>query len=151
MAVARDSLLTNDYVNHFAELVMLLELVIESPHLIEDIRNWTPRSYCEHIGRIGFEPADSLRQAYERLEPARRAMLDAVSGDANRLGAALRSTIADANVAPARLPGIVRIGCEGLHDHIRRLAAILANKPLAQIERNELISQSDIDALLAAA
>jgi hypothetical protein len=149
MPASSASRLTNDYINHFGELVMLLEMLPDCPHLIEEARSWTPRSYPEHLEKITFAAIGPLREGYAGLDPDRRAMLDQTADDANRLGVTIAAVLADANLTAARLTEITRVGCAAMHAHIRRLSAILAGKPLPAIDRDCDI-QAEIDALLAA-
>jgi hypothetical protein len=41
--------LATDYLNHFNEAIMMLELAPEMPDCMEDLSAWRPLSYCEHF------------------------------------------------------------------------------------------------------
>ena len=41
--------LATDYLNHFNEAIMLLEMVPDMPECAEDFLTWTPLSYAEHF------------------------------------------------------------------------------------------------------
>ena len=45
--------LATDYLNHFNEAIMLLEMIPDMPECFEDFLGWQPLSYAEHfkIGR----------------------------------------------------------------------------------------------------
>lgn len=62
--------LATDYLNHFNEVVMLVELLPSMPELREDILAWSPASYAEHFQHTGFRDKDLAIEAYG-LSPAR--------------------------------------------------------------------------------
>lgn len=68
--------LATDYLNHFNEAVMLLEMVPDMPECAEDFLTWQPLSYCEHFMASGFKARDLAVTAYERADPAIRAQFD---------------------------------------------------------------------------
>src|SRR6478609_3577070 len=41
--------LATDYLNHFNEAIMLLEMIPDMPECAEDFLTWTPLSYAEHF------------------------------------------------------------------------------------------------------
>ena len=43
------TLLATDYLNHFNEIVMLLEMLPDLPDCLEDVQAWRPKSYAEHF------------------------------------------------------------------------------------------------------
>ena len=45
--------LATDYLNHFNEAIMLLEMVPDMPECAEDFLSWQPLSYAEHF--MGFQ------------------------------------------------------------------------------------------------
>ena len=143
-------LLTSDYLNHFGELVMLLEMLPDMPEAIDDARAWRPRSYQSHLGAMTWSSTAQLRMDFERLEPHRREMLDEASANANRLGSAIVAALQDDRLSPERLSGVVHLGCGAMHAHIRRLSAILAGLSDIDVEMPSCDAQAQIDAVLAA-
>ncbi len=59
------SLLATDYLNHFNEVVMMLEMVADMPEMIEDVREWRPRSYPDHFRQSVFTDRELAVYAYE--------------------------------------------------------------------------------------
>jgi hypothetical protein len=47
--ISETTLLATDYLNHFNEIVMLLEMVPDMPELFEEAVAWQPKSYVEHF------------------------------------------------------------------------------------------------------
>ena len=64
--------LATDYLNHFNEAIMLLEMVPDMPECAEDFLTWTPLTYAEHFWASNFKARDLAIEAYE-LSDARTA------------------------------------------------------------------------------
>src|SRR5580765_4567683 len=60
--------LSTDYLNHFNEAVMLLEMVPDMPECAEDFLTWTPLSYAEHFWASNFKARDLAIEAYEKAD-----------------------------------------------------------------------------------
>lgn len=60
-----ETFLATDYLNHFNEIVMLLEMVPDMPELAEDAFDWAPKSYVEHFEDSGFQAKDLAIEAYD--------------------------------------------------------------------------------------
>jgi hypothetical protein len=56
--------LSTDFLNHFNEAHMILEMLPDWPDMFEDLRHWQPRSYEEHFKLSGFSDADIIIEAY---------------------------------------------------------------------------------------
>jgi hypothetical protein len=71
------TLLASDYLNHFHELVMLLEAVDSDPEgFTEDLAGWRPLTYEEHFSASGFRDKTLAIAAYRRAPPRIRARFD---------------------------------------------------------------------------
>jgi hypothetical protein len=68
--------LATDYLNHFNEAIMLLEMVPDMPECAEDFLTWTPLSYAEHFWASNFKARDLAIEAYESADPKLRADFD---------------------------------------------------------------------------
>ena len=72
--------LATDYLNHFNEAVMLLEMIPDMPDCAEDFLQWRPLSYAEHFTASNFKARDLAIDAYESADPTIRAEFDHVTG-----------------------------------------------------------------------
>jgi hypothetical protein len=72
--------LATDYLNHFNEAIMLLEMVPDMPECAEDFLTWTPLSYCEHFMASNFKARELAIEAYEQADAAIRAEFDNIAG-----------------------------------------------------------------------
>jgi len=61
--------LATDFLNHFNEATMLLELLPTAPNCKEDFLAWHPMSYCEHFMASHFKHRDLAIAAYEVASP----------------------------------------------------------------------------------
>lgn len=75
--------LATDYLNHFNEAIMLLELLPSCPECRDDILAWRPMNYCEHFAASGFGGRDLAIAAYEAADPTLRAKLEELAGCMN--------------------------------------------------------------------
>src|SRR3982074_154519 len=57
--------LATDYLNHFNEAIMLLEMIPDMPECTEDFLTWSPLSYAEHFWASNFKARDLAIEAYE--------------------------------------------------------------------------------------
>src|SRR6202011_4762032 len=65
--------LATDYLNHFNEAIMLLEMIPDMPECGEDFLAWCPLSYCEHFMASNCKARDLATSAYESAAPDIRA------------------------------------------------------------------------------
>ena len=75
--INESTLLASDYLNHFHELVMLLEAVSSEPDgFTGDLLAWRPLTYEEHFSESGFRDKTLAVAAYRRAPPKIRARFD---------------------------------------------------------------------------
>ena len=85
--------LASDYLNHFNEAIMLLDLLPTTPECIVELIGWEPLSYEEHFGTSHFKDKELAIAAYATAEPAARAQLDEIADTMNALLAATCETL----------------------------------------------------------
>lgn len=71
--------LATDYLNHFNEAIMLLEMIPDRPECAEDFLTWIPLSYCEHFMASNFKERDLAIEAYEQADAKIRAEFDNIA------------------------------------------------------------------------
>jgi hypothetical protein len=72
--------LATDYLNHFNEAIMLLEMLSSCPDCLDDFLAWKPASYREHFAASRFKGRDMAIAAYDAADPNLRGCLDALAG-----------------------------------------------------------------------
>ena len=97
--------LATDYLNHFNEAIMLLELVPDMPECADDFLAWRPLTYAEHFTASNFKARDLAIAAYDSADADIRAAFDnitiAMTSILTAVGAAMRK--ADQDRTRARL------------------------------------------------
>jgi hypothetical protein len=91
--------LATDYLNHFNEAIMLLEMIPDMPECAEDFLVWQPLSYCEHFTASNFKARDLAIEAYGSADPGIRAgfenITSAMTSILTAVGAAMREAKQD--------------------------------------------------------
>ncbi|MBL4800351.1 MAG: hypothetical protein JKY45_00570 [Emcibacter sp.] len=59
------TLLATDYMNHFNEVHMLMDMLPSMPDCIEDIREWAPKTYQDHFKDSVFTAKELAINAYK--------------------------------------------------------------------------------------
>jgi hypothetical protein len=86
--------LATDYLNHFNEAIMLLEMIPDMLECAEDFLGWQPLSYREHFMASNFKARDLAISAYDSADAGIRAEFDRITGAMTSIltavGAAMR-------------------------------------------------------------
>ncbi len=62
------SLLATDYLNHFNEIAMLIEMVADMPDMLEECKSWRPKTYKAHFEQSNFADKDIYVEAYDYVQ-----------------------------------------------------------------------------------
>ena len=97
-----ETLLATDYLNHFNEIAMLIEMAGDMPECVEDIAEWEPLDYAAHFRNSAFADKELAILAYENAPAKHREPFDTVVDQANRIAgeAALALIEAGKNLSP---------------------------------------------------
>jgi hypothetical protein len=71
--------LATDYLNHFNEAIMLLEMIPDIPECAEDFLGWQPLSYREHFTASNFRARDLAIEAYDSADRTIREEFDSLT------------------------------------------------------------------------
>jgi hypothetical protein len=71
--------LATDYLNHFNEAIMLLEMIPDVPECADDFLEWHPLTYSEHFTASNFKARDLAIAAYESADAKIRAEFDNIT------------------------------------------------------------------------
>src|ERR1700755_391792 len=88
--------LATDYLNHFNEAIMLLEMVPDMPECAEDFLGWQPLSYCEHFTASNFRARDLAIEAYGSADAEIRAEFDNITSAMTSILTAVGSAMREA-------------------------------------------------------
>ena len=142
--IHEDTLLATDYLNHFNEIVMLLELIADMPECLDDALAWQPKRYEEHFSESSFQDKALAILAYENAPSRYREPFDQIVAQM------------DATVIKS-LKRIHEVTQEGDVEHLRHVVSGVTLKlqrfvdvASAVIHGREVTSgQDEIDSLLA--
>ena len=81
--------LATDYLNHFNEAIMLLEMIPDMPECAEEFLEWQPRSYREHFAASNFKARELAIEAYDSANPQIRTEFDNITGAMSSILAAV--------------------------------------------------------------
>lgn len=78
--------LSNDYLNRYSEVLMLIELAPSDPEgIAADLAGWRSVSYREHFGTSRLRHAPEALAAYDRLPPDHRRTFEEITAAMDRL------------------------------------------------------------------
>lgn len=142
--------LATDYLNHFNEVMMLLEMLPAMPDCSEDILAWEPLSYEEHFMQSGFSEKQLAVMAYAAAPEELRNELLRVVSEINHTVILAQETLQTA-INPADIAAMV---ADKATAHIRPLIAqasgIIHGHIVPNPEAREgEAAQAEIDALFA--
>src|ERR1700742_4585276 len=89
--------LATDYLNHFNEAIMLLEMIPDMPECAEDFLSWQPLSYAEHFMASNFKAKVLAISAYESADPDIRAEFEQITDTMTSILSAVGSAMREAS------------------------------------------------------
>jgi len=141
-----ETLLATDYLNHFNEIVMLIDMAADMPECIEDIAAWQPLSYAGHFRRSNFAARELAILAYENAPERHRDPFDVVIAQANRIAQEAAHALSQATAADAPETAAISAIATRYAQTLRRLIDIASGIVNGKGLR---VDQSEIDAILA--
>lgn len=141
--VSEQSLLATDYLNHFNEIVMTLDMVPDMPELLDEAKAWQPKSYKDHFRDSSIADKDLAIEAYDHVPAKFKVPFEETIGQANNVVHAgierIEKEISAGN------PEMVRVACTTASQLLQKLC----DHASANIHGSvSTMDQSDIDALL---
>ena len=116
--------LSTDYLNHFTEALMMLEMAGTMPECLDDLRAWELKTYPEHFAASHFSNRDAIIAAYQSADPAVRMALDEASDVLNTMVRRTRELVLR-HIGTAEVEAIVRRALDKLRPLIARTAALI--------------------------
>ncbi|MGJ3230518.1 MAG: hypothetical protein ACFE0P_01820 [Oceanicaulis sp.] len=134
--------LATDYLNHFNEAVMLIEMAADMPDLAEDVLAWAPCGYEAHFERTHYTGKDVAIAAWRAAPRPVRAHFET-------LIAALDESLADAQsaVRAGDLAGAGRIADEEIEPLLAAARACVNGRLEGEDVDDSHAAQAGVDAL----
>ena len=143
-----DTGLCTDYLNHFNEAIMVLEMLSTVPAIAEEFLTWQPRNYCEHFAGTNFKNRDVALAAYRAAQPATRQALDALADAMNTMLCATRDGIRASN-SPSAVGVLAHNAVMRLKPLVARAGMVINGVAFEQAAKSEASApQAAVDALL---
>ena len=141
--VNEQTLLATDYLNHFNELVMTLEMLGDMPELIEEAQAWAPKDYKDHFRDSTIADRELAVEAYDHAPPKFKEPFEQNIAKINKLiTTSVERLNNDIQTGDMEL---VRINARALSQVIQRLMDMCS----ANIHGSETtMDQSEIDNLI---
>ena len=147
------TLLTTDYLNHFNEIIMLLELVPSAPtQFASEISEWQHESYEEHFEHSGFRDKELAIAGYRNAPEDTRHAFDSAVADLEQEMVLLLQQVQQ-KIAASDSDGLNSL-CGEAVPHLQSLVQVIAgivNGDLGtEAEKEEIAAddvQSAVDAL----
>ena len=95
--INQQTLLATDYLNHFNEIVMTLEMIPDMPELLEEAQAWRPKGYREHFAESTIADKDLAVEVYELVPDRYRRPFEETIGQMDRLVLRTLARIAEAS------------------------------------------------------
>ena len=144
--VNEQTLLATDYLNHFNEVVMTLEMLADMPELLEEAKEWKPKSYKDHFRDSTIADRELAVEAYDHVPPKFKEPFEKNIGKINQLMTTSIERL-DNDIQNGDMD-LVRANAKALSQVIQRLMDMCS----ANIHGSATtMDQSEIDNLIGAA
>ncbi len=138
--------LCTDYLNHFTEAVMVLEVIGTMPECLDDLRAWGMKTYSEHFAASHFSNRNAIIAAYQSADPAVRAALERTTEVLNAMVYRTRELVLQ-HVGSPEVDAVARRALERLRPLMTRAAALINGTALENADRQG--PQAAVDAIFA--
>jgi len=139
------TLLATDYLNHFHEATMMLEMLPQIPDCITDLVQWRPLTYAEHFAESNFKDREVAIAAHQLADPAVRYRLDELADEMNAILASTIDAVLDCS--PLHALTIVEETSRRLRPLVPQAAAVINGSGSPVVTNAEAdASQAAIDA-----
>jgi hypothetical protein len=138
--------LATDYLNHFNEAIMLLEMLSSCPDCLDDFLGWRPVTYREHFAGSRFKGRDMAIAAYEAADPNLRECLDTLAGTMTAVLEATRAAMRSGMPAGAAAM-LAERAAAWLRPLVARAGAVINGEEGAEAGR-PVVPQAVVDALM---
>jgi hypothetical protein len=116
--------LATDYLNHFNEAIMLLEMLSSCPECRDHILGWRPLSYREHFAASRFKGRALAIAAYDAADPSLRGCLDILTGTMTAVLEATRAAMSS-DIPPQPTVALAERAATLLRPLVARAGAVI--------------------------
>ena len=143
-----DTRLATDYLNHFNEVVMLIDMLPMMPDCAPDVVAWQPCSYVDHFRQSHFKERDLAIAAYEASDPERRRAFDDTVARIDAAMANLQQMIIEAPMDALPIEALSDLSEMRIKPLLAHAMGLINGAPVASIVTEDTgDAQSAVDAL----
>ncbi len=150
------TLLATDYLNHFNEMVMYLDMLIDMPDMLDEARAWRPKSYQQHFQESVFPEKDLAVWAFEQAPPAFRGpfedLIEAMDAQISLSLAQVEESVKSGEKELMRI--VIELASRELQDLISKASAVVNGQVVTTEAKKDgeeteaaTMNQADIDSL----
>lgn len=141
------SLLATDYLNHFNEVAMILDMVGDMPDMLEEAVGWRPRSYVEHFARSNLKDGALAIEAFDHVPADLRRRFGRIVAELDREILAGIECLATLLENPAAFSAASSDLSRRVQALLAALNGVIHAAPEAAREPDGPVDQADIDVL----
>jgi len=138
--------LATDYLNHFNEAIMLLEMIPSMPECAEDFLAWRPLSYAEHFVASNFKGRDLAIAAYKAAPNEVRIPFDEICGNMTWILTAIREAV-ETSTQDTTKTRLAEEAVGWLKPMVARAGGLINGFSEAEAEDSQ--PQSDVDLIMS--
>lgn len=142
--ISATTLLATDYLNHYNEAVMIIEMAPEMPDLLEEIADWQPVDYAAHFAESGFADRELAVAAYDYVPAAFKTSFEETVRKLDEMVLYALETLTQsrANDDPENLKAKCRVFTEVLKTLVQTASGIINGKAqtVGEAEINRILS-----------
>ena len=138
--------LASDYLNHFNEAIMLLEMLADCPDCADDLRAWRPKSYREHFAQSGFRDRMVAIEAYDEADPAARHCLETLADTMTAILESARAAMGP-NLSADAAAQLAKHAAALLKPLVARAGSVINGELVGAVATEDTAAQDTIDAL----
>jgi hypothetical protein len=124
--------LATDYLNHFNEAIMLLDLVATVPECLPDLMAWRAMSYQEHFASSRFKDRELAVAAYRAADPIARSKLEQLTDEMTAILLATINAMMMEGCAVETSEGASKAATR-LRELVARAGAVINGRPNYQV------------------
>ncbi|KZL14128.1 hypothetical protein [Pseudovibrio sp. Ad26] len=141
--------LATDYLNHFNEVVMLLEMLPDIPDCAEDVLAWEPADYITHFSASKFSAKELAIRAYGAVDLPLRNALEKCIGEVDQEVISLQKMLGSAEVTGELLQIVQDKAVTVIRPLLSQAGSIIHGHLPDETISTEESTQADVDALFS--
>lgn len=141
--------LATDYLNHFNEVIMLLEMLPDIPDCAEDVLAWAPADYITHFEMSKFSEKELAIRAYSAVCTRLRDALEAAIAEIDREVIALQDLLRQEMSSMELLQHAQQRAVETIRPLLSQAGSIIHGHLPEEPSTEGESTQADVDALFS--